>query len=214
MYNVFNLTPMTGREAKGERHTTFLTIDMTRRTLMVVLGAGLPGFAFTAILFPLMGMWATLTMPVFLGIGFYFFHMKSRDGLEQRKYKQFINRAKSNNGKFMRGMTPVEIGKFELKWIVRTVGEVPFEMLNEPLQKQVDYERWQREDQHRFQEQVWRENQVKESIRQDDQARADRAQAQNERRKARKAKMGAMTGNLKPVLGRSTVENTKERNAG
>lgn len=128
---------------------------------MVLLGSGFPGLLVAIILFPLLAEWAILAIPVFIGAGFYLFHWKSQDGLEQRKYKQFLNKAKSNNGKFMRGMAPVEIGKFELKWIVRTVGEVPYEMLNEAMQKHVDYERWQREEQHRFQEQVWHENHIK-----------------------------------------------------
>lgn len=212
MYNVFNLTPMTGRDAKGERHTTLLTFEMSHRTRMVIIGAGLPGFLIMAILFPLIDVWASLAVPVFIGLGFFFFHMKSNDGLEVRKYKQFLNRAKSKNGKFMRGMTPVEIGKYELKWIVRTVGEVPYEMLNDDIKKYVDYERWDREQQHQFQEQVWNENQIKDSIQQAERARAEQTQAQLERRKARKAKLGSMTGNLKPFMSASKAEATKEHN--
>ncbi|MGP4994592.1 hypothetical protein [Glutamicibacter ardleyensis] len=214
MQDMFNLTPMTGRESKGERHTTFLSVDMTRRTQMIILASGLPGFAFMALFFPLLDAWAVLFVPIFIGTAFYLFKFKSPEGLEQRKYKEFLNKARSKDGKFLRGLEMVTIGDYKLEWLVRTVGEIPFDMLSEPIQKQVDYDRWEIEEQHRFQDSTWRENRLKDNIRATRRAQAEQQQADTERRASRKAKASTVTAGLKSKLSRANSKGTKEPDEG
>lgn len=212
--NMFNLTEMTGRQSAGERQVTMMTFDMARRTQLIIIGAGLPGLLISALLFPLLGIWSTLALPLFLGAGFYFFHLKSQDGLEQRKYKQFLTKYKSRNNNFMRGMEEVTIGQFKMDWIVRTVGEVPFEMLNPDIQKLVDRDRWEREEQDRYMQKVQDENGLKAERRAKDQAIAEQAQAKLERKYTRRTRTGLNASSLKTKLRRAKSEDTEDNDEG
>ncbi|MGP5015084.1 hypothetical protein ACTXJX_14875 [Glutamicibacter ardleyensis] len=211
LQQMFNLTAMTGKQSSGDRQVTMFSFDMARRTQIIIMCSGLPGLLVGGALFPVIGFGAIFVIALFIGVGFYFFHFKSPDGLEQRKYKEFLTKRKSKNSKYMRGMEVVTIGQAKMDWIVRTVGQVPFELLHPDIQKLTDRDRWEREEQQRYEEQVWSENKLKDKIKAQERSIADQAQTQLDRKNERKTKKTFSPSSLKMKLRRTKPEDSEDQ---
>ena len=95
MMTMYNLTPMTGKEASGERTWVMFSMELHRRAVMIVGIALLPTLLLTISLYPLLGQYVIFVVPLIPSAALFLFYFRSSQGLKLRPYQQFSNRRKA-----------------------------------------------------------------------------------------------------------------------
>ena len=87
-------------------------------------------------------------------------------------------------------------------------------MLTPDIQKLVDHDRWEREEQDRYMQKVQDENGLKAERRAKEQVIAEQAQAKLDRKYTRRTRTGLSASSLKTKLRRAKSEDTEDNDEG
>ena len=109
MNNLYMLTDLTGRNAQSERTAVVWRWEVRRKALILVMAGTVCGLIPQLFLFVLIGPWGLLLVPIMIGIFFFIFESRRKDGLQLRQWEAIRDRLQDRNrGKIMLCGQPLE----------------------------------------------------------------------------------------------------------
>lgn len=109
MNNLYMLTGLTGKTSQADRTAVVGTVEMQRRHMVIVAIGVISGLLPQLILFPLIGTWGLLLIPVVVVTLFAVFEARRREGLRLRHWEHLKDRASATaEGRLFLCGAPIE----------------------------------------------------------------------------------------------------------
>jgi len=109
MNSLYMLTDMTGATSQEDRTAVFMRWEIRRRSLILTMVGVILGLIPQLVLFPVLGSWGLLFVPLMVGIVFFIFEARQRTGLQLKQWEVLRDRVNDvHQGKIMLCGEPLE----------------------------------------------------------------------------------------------------------
>lgn len=118
MGTLFDLTPITGREADENRTVTFARNSFSRRSFIWGAAGAVVGLAASMPLLPLLGMWALVVVPAGVTASLLLFYVRGEE-TQTTGWQRLLRSARQPNGYLVRCGEPVSLDEPPMRWTMR-----------------------------------------------------------------------------------------------
>lgn len=120
---VYDLTPMTRKADQGRRFVIG-GFDIQKRTMLIGGLALVPGLVLTGSLFPVVGAYSLIAIPIFLALAFWLIEGRSSQGMKLRNWHTMLDKRRSRNGQFFICGHPIDVTYSDVTFVRRLTNPI------------------------------------------------------------------------------------------